>query len=125
MVVHLDTHVALWLHDAMLSRLKPALPHLKGQQVAMSPMALFELQVLHEIGRTAVPAHEIVDSLSERYGLSIAHSTWENVARQALSLTWTRDPFDRLITAHAMADRVPLVTKDRNIRDHYPSAVWG
>ena len=35
---------------------------------------------------------------------------------QAQSLTWTRDPFDRLIVAKAMAANAKLITHDENIR---------
>jgi hypothetical protein len=42
--VHLDTHGVLWLHEPLMLKLKPALPHLEGQQVVISPMVLLELQ---------------------------------------------------------------------------------
>ena len=37
----------------------------------------------------------------------------------SLSLTWTRDPFDRLLAAHSSARRVPLCTTDSRIRVHH------
>ncbi|MCF7950382.1 MAG: hypothetical protein K9L57_01970 [Spirochaetaceae bacterium] len=37
---------------------------------------------------------------------------------------WTRDPFDRLITAQADIQAASLLTKDGTIRTHYPKAVW-
>jgi PIN domain nuclease of toxin-antitoxin system len=42
----------------------------------------------------------------------------------ALSETWARDPFDRLIVANARARDAVLVTKDERILRHYPLAVW-
>ncbi|HLG72825.1 MAG TPA: type II toxin-antitoxin system Phd/YefM family antitoxin [Chloroflexota bacterium] len=39
-------------------------------------------------------------------------------------ITWTRDPFDRLIAAHALATDTPLLTKDETIRQHLPLAWW-
>jgi len=44
--------------------------------------------------------------------------------RAAVDLTWTRDPFDRLIDAHAIAASVPLLTADRAILEHLPLATW-
>jgi len=46
------------------------------------------------------------------------------VCQTALTLSWTRDPFDRLISAHAIATETVLVTKDRNIREHVSLAWW-
>jgi PIN domain nuclease of toxin-antitoxin system len=42
----------------------------------------------------------------------------------ALPIHWTRDPFDRLIAAHAIASNARLDTKDRLIRQHCPNALW-
>ena len=39
-------------------------------------------------------------------------------------LSWTRDPFDRLIVAQASLAGAPLVTKDRMIRKHFAKAAW-
>ena len=38
---------------------------------------------------------------------------------------WTRDPFDRVIVAHARANqRTSLISPDRTIRKHYTETVW-
>jgi PIN domain nuclease of toxin-antitoxin system len=42
----------------------------------------------------------------------------------AATLGWTRDPFDRVIVAHALADDLPLLTRDERIRRHCPLARW-
>ena len=41
-----------------------------------------------------------------------------------LGITWTRDPFDRIIVAQAKIRNSALVTRDREIRLHYSKAVW-
>jgi len=47
-----------------------------------------------------------------------------DVVRIASQLSWTRDPFDRIITAQSAIDRNNLITKDNIIREHYEYAVW-
>lgn len=47
-----------------------------------------------------------------------------DVCRAAQGITWTRDPFDRLIVAESIVHDIPLITKDRHIRSHYPNAIW-
>jgi len=39
-------------------------------------------------------------------------------------IIWTRDPFDRLIVAHAIKANCNLLTKDEKIRKNYAHAVW-
>jgi PIN domain nuclease of toxin-antitoxin system len=42
----------------------------------------------------------------------------------AADLFWTRDPFDRLIAAHAIVANAPLITADAAIRENLPLATW-
>ena len=47
------------------------------------------------------------------------------VIQAALPIGWTRDPFDRIITAQAAANgKSRLITADEIIREHYEAAVW-
>jgi PIN domain nuclease of toxin-antitoxin system len=41
-----------------------------------------------------------------------------------MALDWTHDPFDRLISAHALCRGIPLLTKDKMIRRRLKLAVW-
>lgn len=51
--------------------------------------------------------------------------TIRSIVAAASGLTWTRDPFDRLIVGHAQADEATLLTADRSIRQHCRFARWG
>jgi PIN domain nuclease of toxin-antitoxin system len=42
----------------------------------------------------------------------------------AAGLSWTRDPFDRLIAAHAILADATLLTADRTILANLPQAAW-
>src|SRR5437867_2972828 len=41
------------------------------------------------------------------------------VCRKALTLSWPRDPFDRLICAHRLMRRVPLCSLDTAIHENH------
>jgi len=41
-----------------------------------------------------------------------------------MRITWTRDPFDRIITATAAMHNAMLLTKDEQIRQEYDRALW-
>ena len=41
-----------------------------------------------------------------------------------MGVKWTRDPFDRIITAQAELCGAKLLTKDRTIHNYYVNAAW-
>jgi PIN domain nuclease of toxin-antitoxin system len=125
-LIHLDTHVVVWLYAGEAERLPPAVrDRLGGARPLVSPMVRLELQLLREIGRVTAGPAEILDFLRVHADLGVAESRFERVAAIAAGLDWTRDPFDRMIAAHAMADDLPLITKDRAMLEHCPVAMWG
>lgn len=125
MKVHLDTHVVLFLHDGAVHLLPAATRELlRAARPVVSPMVRVELALLHEIGRIRYPPGQILDTLRQAVDLGAAEGSFEQVAAIATTLTWTRDPFDRLIAAHAIADDAPLLTRDRRMLDRCPVARW-
>ena len=97
---------------------------LDGSDLLISPAVQLELQYLFEIRRTAEPAKMVLESLGREVGLKVCDLPFPDVVEIALSLDWTRDPFDRLLVSQAELRRTPLITKDRHIRDYFPRAVW-
>jgi PIN domain nuclease of toxin-antitoxin system len=83
-----------------------------------------ELYVLHEIGRLRRDPESIFDQTARATGLTVSSASLASVVSHATSLSWTRDPFDRLIVANAMADGCKLLTADEHIRTHFADAIW-
>ena len=125
-MIYLDTHVALWLRQGWLEGLPRAVRERldRDADLRISPMAVLEIDLLHEIGRIREGSAELVGALSRGLGLKVCDLPFPAVAAAASSLGWTRDPFDRLIVAQAAVAEAPLVTKDRRLREHYRRAVW-
>jgi PIN domain nuclease of toxin-antitoxin system len=124
-VTYLDTHVVVWLFGGENRRLSvAALEQIRQDEVLISPAVVLELQLLHEIKRTKTPALKVVERLSSEIGLAVCPLPFESVVENALDQSWTRDPFDRLIVATALANNAPLITKDEEIRRHYRRSIW-
>jgi PIN domain nuclease of toxin-antitoxin system len=124
-LIYLDTHVVVWLYGGNREQLSPvAIDLIRNNDLFVSPVVLLELTYLNEIGRIRVAALDLVSDLSNRIGLSICRKNFNDVIVSSLSLTWTRDPFDRMITGHAGLDRTILVTRDQTILSHYSQARW-
>lgn len=126
LIAYLDTHVLLWLCEGQLQRISPAAQDVMDHSdLLVSPMVIVELAYLHEIGRSRRVPQDIIKQLREQIGLQICSHVFSDIAETATFEAWTRDPFDRIIVAHAKANGYSsLVTTDTGIRDNYPKAIW-
>jgi PIN domain nuclease of toxin-antitoxin system len=124
-LIYLDTHVVTWMFAGRLDLFSAqARELLDSCDLLISPAVKLELQYLFEVRRTAEPAKVVLESLGREVGLKVCDLPFSDVAEIALSMDWTRDPFDRLLVSQAELREKPLITKDRLIRDHFPRAVW-
>ena len=124
MNVHLDTHVALWIVAGERRRLRAAEVHLRRGHLFVSPIVLVEMEILREIGRIRESVDTGVDILRTDHGVEDAAADAREIGRYARLLGWTRDPFDRLIVAHALACSATLLTADDTIRRNCSQARW-
>lgn len=124
--VYLDTHVVVWLFAGELHKLSPrAIELIEANELLISPMVMLELELLHEIGRLSYSHETILTSLAESIDLRVCDLPFASITREATRHTWTRDPFDRMIVAHAASrNNSILLSRDRKIREHYKRAIW-
>lgn len=123
-VALLDTHVAVWLYAGNVELLsEKAAQAIETSRLLISPISILEVDYLHETGRIGVGGGPLLEELERSIHLEVAEDSFTAVARIASGLTWTRDPFDRLLVAHASLRQVPLVTKDSTLRRHY-RCIW-
>jgi len=124
-MIFLDTHIVVWLYAGLTTKLTDkAVSLIENNDVAISHMVRLELQYLFEIGRITTQPVEMITSLNRSIGLTINEMVADDVFTQALTVTWTRDVFDRIITAEAAVMNSALISKDKMILDNYPYAVW-
>lgn len=123
--LYLDTHVVIWLYAGRRDLFPPAAAgRLDRHDLLISPMVALELEYLYECGKVREDSPPVLDALHREIGLTLCDLPFARVGEAARPLRWTRDPFDRLITAHAAARRAPLLTRDAGLRERYPQAVW-
>lgn len=120
----LDTHIAVALFQGKTAGLsRKTLAAIDREPLLLSPAVLLELELLHEIGRLRLGATPIARFLADQLAIYSAPERFSEVVQQALPLAYTRDPFDRLIVAHAQLLKAPLVTLDANLQQHYERAL--
>lgn len=124
-MIFLDTHVFVWLYAGLREKFsEKTIELLNNNDLKISPMVMLETQYLYEIKRIQLSAREIYEDLHLRLGITVANDDFSIITQNALDVSWTRDPFDRLIVAHAAALSCTLLTADTIILENYTSAVW-
>ena len=125
-IAYLDTHVALWLYAGASENLTiEAKQQIEANDLLISPMVLLELEYLHERKKLNPAAKQMLANLHVQLGVNICHFSFAAIAAEAELCKWTRDPFDRIIVSHARANgNAPLITANRQMRQHYPGAKW-
>ncbi len=126
MILYLDTQVVVWLAEGRTNRLSEAAKSaIEESELAISPMVMLELEYLFEIGRIVKSPLLLLNQLESQIGLRQRDHGFAAIIQTALFETWTRDPFDRVIVAHARTDGMSkLATSDEKIRENYPRSVW-
>lgn len=124
-MLFLDTHVLVSLYRGSKELFsETAQRELQSNELVISPIVLLELQYLYEAKKIRAKSAAIFSELQKTIGVRVAQHDGEVVTRAAIPLSWTRDPFDRIIVGHALSQKAKLLTKDRAILRHYPRAVW-
>jgi PIN domain nuclease of toxin-antitoxin system len=107
----LDTHFIVWITKKS-SRLRNY-PWLRQYEPwGVSAVSLLEIQLLSEAGRIPLRNPRFVDAVMSDPRFEVDEVSVLALIQGALHLSWTRDPFDRLIAAHSRLRRVPLCSVD-------------
>jgi PIN domain nuclease of toxin-antitoxin system len=114
-----------WLYEGREQRIPNAIrSRMETEPIAVSPIVELELTYLYEIGRVTEPASAPLSALRRTLGLQVVDASLAELVQAATGISWTRDPFDRLISAHAIVANASLVTADETIRKNLPLAIW-
>jgi PIN domain nuclease of toxin-antitoxin system len=115
----LDTHILVWivLNDKRLSQQQRHALENSDNQLLVSPAISYELSYLQK--RRRIPLVEPIDILQQLVGFDLVDLPATIWAYAASMPDIHRDPVDRMLIAHALAENMTLVTADTNIR-RYP-----
>ncbi len=120
----LDTHVAIALYKGQISGFsKHAKRLLDSAALSFSPIVRFEIELLFEIGRIRESADSVCGYLARELNVRESPESLREIVPYAMRFGFSRDPFDRLIIAHAELLRVPLITLDELLLAKFPRAI--
>ncbi len=109
-MILLDTNAFIWLEAG-----HPRADPLGAGPFALSPASVLELAYLAEVGRLRPSRPDFLSALADHPTVRVDNISAAPWFLTAATLTFTRDPFDRLIAAHALQRKWKLATGDGNI----------
>jgi PIN domain nuclease of toxin-antitoxin system len=121
----LDTHAAVFLWEGRTEVFGlRSIALLERAELLVSSLVRLELTLLREVGKVTVAPEMLLGGLVAEFGVTLSREPLEALVPHAAPLSWTRDPFDRLLVAASLLHDAPLITRDRRIQENYPRAVW-
>lgn len=112
-MLNLDTHILLFALDGSLRPAEEAL--LRKQPWGVSAIVLWELAKLSQLGRIALDVRSAeftkIFQRVQVWPLDLA------ICQTSTELDFDSDPADELIAATSIVHRVPLLTRDKKIKN--------
>ncbi len=123
----LDSHAFLWAlddNDQLGANVRAALH--SGREAWLSSATVWELGIKTAIGRLSlpVPLRELVRRAVVDGGLRVLDVTPEHALRASELPMIHKDPFDRMLVAQAMTERMVFATRDGKVEGYDVATLW-
>ena len=121
----LDTHIFLWLNQQPEKLSANILAHCEDPHniLYLSHVSPWEIQIKSTLGKLALqrPLHTMIELQQRENGLKLLSINLQHIYALGGLESFHQDPFDRLLVAQAMVEKMPLITLDSKIQC-YPIA---
>lgn len=123
----LDTNVALWaaISDTRLTKRAKEFLESKDAEPYLSAASLWELAIKTQIGKLTIlgTLEEFVARISKTQ-LRTLPIMPEHVLVIAKLPLLHKDPFDRILIAQSISERMPIVSSDHKISQYSVDVIW-
>lgn len=120
----LDTHALLWwvTDDERLSAGARAIIESEGAVVSVA--SLWEVEIKRALGRIDVDTEDLVREVAQTTGFEVLDVRPTHILSLAGLPAHHRDPFDRMLIAQAMRERLALVSRDEVLHQYPVTIHW-
>jgi PIN domain nuclease of toxin-antitoxin system len=123
----LDTHSLIWFlngDEKLSDKAKSAIEDTSNSKI-VSIASIWEIAIKISLDKFRFPKgfKHFLD-LVEDNGFEILPITFEHTIELTTLEYLHRDPFDRLLIAQCIADKLIIVTKDENIKRYSIKTIW-
>lgn len=123
-----DTHSFLWWNDALQMLPAQVLTACQDSRnhLYLSVVGAWEIQIKQQIGKLTIqsPLSEMIERQVEVNRLRILPVRLEHILAIDQLPVLHRDPFDRLLIAQSMTEKLVLISRDRDIRLYNTDTLW-
>ncbi|HEX6371034.1 MAG TPA: type II toxin-antitoxin system VapC family toxin [Longimicrobium sp.] len=124
----LDTHSFIWFigGSERLSARARALIEARENPLLISAASLWEIAIKSGLGKLSLdrPFAELIPDQLERQQIAVLGIELPHLAELARLPHHHRDPFDRMIAAQAIAERLPVISADAAFDAYGVQRVW-
>jgi PIN domain nuclease of toxin-antitoxin system len=124
----LDTHALLWMMfaDARLGQAQARLIADEANAIYISSISIFEIANKVRIGKLpmTLAGASALDSVCDQFAFLPLHLSIHHAQRAGLLAGPHRDPFDRMLAAQSIIEKIPIVTVDAKLRELGADVVW-
>ncbi len=125
MAVLLDTHALLWWLDDSPELSAPARFAITDNDCRVSMASFWEIATKLRLGKLRLPAGmRYLPEQMTMNGFETLGITFRHTARTAEMPWHHRDPFDRLLAAQALEDKLTVVSRDPSFDAYGVKRVW-
>lgn len=128
MAILIDSHVFIWMtsDDPQISgRAREAI--LNEDRILLSIVSVWELAIKYSLGKlwpTEDDFGKFISDSIQLCGVEILPITVTHTVALTSLPMHHRDPFDRMLIAQSIAEGIPIVTHDSQIREYACEVVW-
>lgn len=123
----IDTHALIWFitnNDKLPDKTKEIIEN-KENDCFVSIATYWEIGIKNSIGRLNLNADlKSVFKIIEETGFDSLPITTNQILQNAVLPFHHQDPFDRIIIAQAITEKMTIVTKDSQIENYEAPTIW-
>ena len=122
-----DTHAVIWFitNDSNLPKKIKAIIEDSGNRCVVSIASLWEIGIKHSLGRLELKSDlEKIFEIVEQSGFGILPITPEHILASTKLDLHHRDPFDRIIIAQAIMEKLTIISKDAQFKSYPVKVIW-
>lgn len=124
----IDTHAFLWLisDDGHLTSAARSYLQETGNSVYLSVASAWEIAIKVGRGRLQldIPLQQVLTQILRQFSLSLLPITPSHLVVVASLPHHHRDPFDRMIIAQCIVEKLPLVSADQALDAYGITRIW-
>jgi PIN domain nuclease of toxin-antitoxin system len=124
----LDTHAFLWwiTEDRRLSARAREVMADGGNDLLLSAASGWEIAIKASLGRVSlpIPIDRFLSEQLQRNGIGILPIEMSHALRVHALPLLHRDPFDRLLVAQALLEKLRILTSDRQVAQYDVETLW-